>query len=208
MRHLLISTLACLLLCAACSDDTDIAPSIRMDMGEATTDATGRVASVFFDDGRTLMAKNNYYAKQKSATFRALAVYVEEGSYATFSQVINVLTSNLLTRQPNDAECSPLFPVSIWRSRQYLNFHLRFPSGPEAKAHTLGVTLVKVTRRDDGKATAELQFLHKQGEDSSYYYRDVYYSCDLSPLNNYPLVDSLRLSVPTNRGDQVYNFVR
>ena len=209
VRSSLLSLLTGLLLClASCSDDADIAPPYRMDMGEAVTDATGRVASVLFDDGRSLMAKNNYYVQQKNASFRALAVYVEEGNYATLAQVLNVLTSDLLTRQPNDAEFDPVRPVSIWRSRQYLNCPLRVPSGPAAKVHTLGAALTGVTQRPDGKATAELRFLHKQGGDDSYYYRDVYYSCNLTPLNNYPLVDSLRLTVVTDRGESVYLFAR
>ena len=207
-RYVLCSFIACFVLFCSCSDEADFAPPYRVDMAHVTTDASGLARTMLLDDGTLLNVRNNYSTQLCDTAFRAIGVYVRDGLSAQVSQIVPVLTASLLRRQPNTSEEAPLRVLSIWRGSRYLNFHLRLPTGPSAKPHTLGLTLVNLEERDGGKATAKLRLLHKQGDDDIYYYRDAYFSCDLSPLADYPQVDSLRLTIITDRGQREYGFRR
>ena len=184
MRKLLsVLCLASLGFFVSCSDDDSWAPAYITDLAELYTDASGQVATMLLDDGRTLNLEATNITARPDTTYRCVCVYtLADNGRATIYSAVEALSSEPIIDTGNlTIKTDPCEIQAIWRGGSWLNARMlvQGKDTPHIVAYV-----------DEGIATDELtgvniltlRLFHDQNGDQEAFTRTIYLSC---PLRSY-----------------------
>lgn len=206
-----IAQCLCLTLCLAlfaCSEDEALAPAYREDMAELLTDGAGDPAWLMPDGGDTLriVSGGRLSGAEPGRAYRVRALYVLVSDGAAVSDAVQVLTPVPRRYAPEQVVTDPLHVVAVWRGGRYLNFRLSVSTS--GGGQVFGIADEGIEQMPSGGRLLRLVLIHDQGDDGTYYSREVYLSAPLAGYSG-SLVsgrDSLEVCIRTYDADFVRRY--
>lgn len=181
---------------SSCSNDNDDTPypNLITEMADCPTDSEGTMKSIVLDDDTRFSITNQQTNLKPNVTYRCLADYVVEGNGQV--TLYGLKSCPILRDSTAIAQCDPVNVVSLWRTRRYINMHLR-PMTMDQEMHDWGFITDSIRGRH-----AYLRLHHRQGSDPTAYSTDLYASLPLDLVE----ADTITLRIRTFSGTNEQTF--
>lgn len=198
------------LLALACSEDSYHYPDAITDFVELETGSGKRIIFIRTDEGKIYKPTTSIGLKDATtdSTYRVRCTYAPEENNR--AQIFNV--NGVVSPHPTTADsfeegliADPVKVVSIWKSGEYINFHLGVMS--KGGVHTFHFIKDPKLTLSGGVQVLKLNLYHAQGDDPEAYTRDVFLSCPLSKCG-LQTGDSILVSVQTYEKKETFRFVK
>lgn len=200
-----------LLLCmtSACSGDNDdtLFPPLVTELVDLKTDGNKMGVSITNDDGKTYSIASTRLSTDVSDTIvRCFCTYASEnGNDATLYDIRAVYAGIPI---PSDHlqshEKDPLRIISSWQTARYMNFQLAFLT-TKTSSHGIIFCEDSLTVSPEGARMMHATLIHRRGEKDEESFTERFFVC--LPLHLLrERVDSVRLTIPTYKGDSIFGI--
>ncbi len=206
IRFRFLSLLFCIAVLPSCSEDEEVWPSVRSDIGLLTTSSAGQ-AQMFCPDGKGFSeVANGPMGLVPDSTYRVIATYYAQGDQITLTGLQSVMVA--FPRRYDTEKNDPLDVVSAWRSDGYVNLRLSVKTRKQTTQY-FGVIDRPTDSWPDGRRTAHAALYHDQGGDPLSFSETLYFSLPLSAYDGLLTTgDTLLLHVNTfDEGEKTWAFV-
>lgn len=190
------------------SDDSQITPAMRYELGELHTDSKGSPLFVELDHGEQVRAKNNLLSLNNQGVYRVLVGYVPQSPKDTTIYHLSLVPTLFPSSHLGEQETHAVRLISHWRSKRYINLRLGVDRSYKGK-HSLALQDLGMVKHPTGIRTQQLRLLHNNHLDRSDYTQEILLSCPIHSWNNNlrARVDSVRLFINTHTGWKTINYL-
>ena len=204
--------LPCLLLLAACKEDSYVYPDAVTEFVCIQTNAEGNVAALLTDDGETLRidATHRHDSLALDSIYRAVSLFeripgTEDRATLYQCRLVTSPRPKPATQFQKGIKTDPIGIQSLWRSGDYLNMILL--AKVKQWPHYYHFIHEGITHRPDGRRTLQLRLYHNQNADDPAFTERVYLSVPLwAYRDSLSAGDSIRFCLNTFEEGDTYRM--
>lgn len=176
--HKGVMAAAVLLLLYSCKDEDYHYPSVKTDFVSVTTNASGRVDSLFDDDGHKYAISLSQDGLAKDSLYRCVCTYAVDDSGISLYALQNIVSPVPLKYK--SLKTDPVLSVRVWKGGGYVNMVVKTLG--QSKAHKWGLHEEAVYNNKEGQRQLHFILYHDINGDYPAFSRETYLSF---PLRNY-----------------------